>query len=387
MHETTRTLQLRARAKPGALLLLVASGLVLAGCGASATPTPTRTPRPMVTPTPTATIEPTATPVPPTPTPLPENVNPLTGEVVDDSSVLDRIPVGIKVSNWPARYVRPQAGINSADIIYEHYNEGYMATRWTAIFLSEDAERVGPVRSCRLIDLQLPAIYKFVMACWGFSDGVAAIARDMEDLYPNRIASYSLGEEIAPDPFFRDTTRDVPTEHTGYTSPENVRAWAEAHGYTGRQDLSGLVFSDEPPPGGVPATYIHLPYQVLDVEWRYDEDSGRYERWSDGDVHTDYLDGEQLSAANVIVLYVPHWETDIMEDQHNNVYSLEYAIWNSNIAIIFRDGMRYDGYWQRWERTDMLTVTDEDGAVIPLKVGNSFYQVIPAEGLEIAVEP
>jgi hypothetical protein len=368
------------------LLLAAACGLLAAGC-AGPTATPTRTPQPTQTTTPAATAEPTPTPVPPTATPLPENVNPLTGEVVEDSSVLDRIPVGIKVSNWPPRYVRPQAGINSADIIYEHYNEGYMSTRWTAIFLSEAPERVGPVRSCRLIDLQLPASYKFAMACWGFSDGVAQIARDTEDLYPNRIASYSLGEEIAPDPFFRDMTKDVPLEHTGYTSPENVRAWADAHGYSGRQDLSGMTFCQEPHPGGEPATYVRIPYQEMDAEWRYDEETGRYLRWSDGAVHTDFLDGEQLSAANVVVLYVPHWATDIVEDAVNDVYSLEYAIWYSNEAVLFRDGLRYDGYWQRWERVDMLNVTDEEAVPIPFQVGNSFFQVIPVEGLEIVVEP
>ncbi len=35
----------------------------------------------------------------------------------------------------------------------------------------------------------------------------------------------------------------------------------------------------------------------------------------------------------------------------------------------------------------MLTLTDEAGNPIPLKPGNTFFEVIPTEGLEIVVEP
>jgi hypothetical protein len=87
------------------------------------------------------------------------------------------------------------------------------------------------------------------------------------------------------------------------------------------------------------------------------------------------------------VLYVPHWDTTIVEEPHSGALSIEFALWNSNRAVIFRDGVRIDGFWQHWERADMLTLTDEDGNPIPLKVGNTFFEVIPTEGLEIVVEP
>jgi len=362
----------------------------LGGCSAQtveATPTPTRTRVPTSTPLPTFTPSPTFTPTPaftPTPTPWPANVNPLTGEVVADPGLLDRVPVAIKISNWPGQYVRPQAGINSADLIYEHYNEGWFASRWTAIYLGKDPLRVGPVRSGRLIDLELPAIYKAVFACWGFSDGVKEIFRD-SDLYPDRVVSYSLPETVDPDPFYRDFSRDVPLEHTGYTDAGRVRAWAEAHGISGRQPLEGMVFSEKPMVAGQPASYVLVPYRSLDAEWRYDEASGRYLRWSDGEPHTDALDGQQLSAANVVVLYVPHWDTDIVEEPHSGALSIQFALWDSNRAAIFRDGVRIDGFWQRWKRDDMLTLTDEQGNPIPLKIGNTFFEVVPTEGVEIAV--
>jgi hypothetical protein len=367
-------------------VLLAVTSLLggLAGCGGAApavTPTPTRTPSPQATapPEPTAVPEPTATPLPTaTPTVAPD-VNPLTGEVVDNVSRLERVPVAIKVSNWPGQYVRPQAGIDQADLIFEHYNEGWNATRWTAIYLGRDAERVGPVRSGRLIDLELPAIYKAVFACWGFSNGVLAIFLD-SDLYPDQLVSNSIGRTLAPSPFYRDYSRDVPLEHTGYTSPELVRVWAEEHGFTGRQDLQGMVFSQGPTVEGEPAATIRIPWRGHDAEWRYDQASQRYLRWSDGVPHTDALTGEQLSAANVVVLYVPQWNTGIVEEPHSGALSIQFALWNSNRAIVFRDGVQIEAFWQRWERDDMLILTDEEGSTIPLKVGNTFFEVLPAPG-------
>jgi hypothetical protein len=386
-------------------LLFVTAGLAavalassaLGGCSGGAagpTPTPTRTkvpPPPTAAPLPTATPSqvPTPTPTPeftPTPTPRPENVNPLTGEVVDDASVLDRVPVAIKIANtWP-QYVRPQAGINSAELIFEHYNEGWFATRWTGVYLAKDPQRVGSVRSGRLIDLEIPAMYKAVLACSGFSNGVLEIMV-ASDLYPERIASPSVG--VGEPVFFRDFSRDIPLEHTMFTSPVVVREWAAAQGVTGRQGLEGMVFSEEPTVPGEPATRIYIPWYRQDAEWRYDEASGRYLRWSDGEPHTDILDGLQLSAANVVVLYVPQWDTDIVEEPHSGALSIQFALWDSNEAILFRDGIQIKAFWQRWEREDMLTLTNEAGNPIPLKVGNTFFEVIPANEhrIEIAVEP
>jgi hypothetical protein len=319
----------------------------------------------------------------PSATPWPENVNPLTGEVVDDKSKLDRVPVAIKISNWPGQYVRPQAGIDSADLIYEHYNEGWFATRWTAVYLDESPERVGPIRSGRIIDLEIPAMYSAVFANSGFSNGVVRLFRN-SDLYPDWVVSDSLPETIQPRPFFRDHSRNVPLEHTMYTSPALVRDWAAARGIEGEQDLEGMTFSDKPTPDMEPtgpAALVSIPWNRLDAEWRYDEDSEQYLRWTDGAAHVDALSGEQLSVANVVLLYVPQWNTDIVEDPHSGALSIRWALWNEDNpyrpAVLLRDGKRYDAIWNREDRHDMLTLADEAGNPLPFKVGSTFFEVLP----------
>jgi hypothetical protein len=194
----------------------------LTGCMpdiATPTPTPTRTPLFAATALPTDLPQPTMTPIgaalaatdpgpatTATPEALPENTNPLTGEVMADSSVLERIPVAIKIDNYPPAQVWPQNGLNSADLVYEHYNEGWFSTRFTAIYLGQDPEKVGSVRSGRLIDMELPAMYKAAFACSGFSNGVLALMQD-SDLYPDQIASESLPATLSPSPLTCIPTR------------------------------------------------------------------------------------------------------------------------------------------------------------------------------------
>ncbi|MCD6553712.1 MAG: DUF3048 domain-containing protein, partial [Anaerolineae bacterium] len=182
---------------------------------ATPSPTPTWTPTPLPTATPTLTPTPTSTPTvetkssaaqeaaassapassppsantgltggglgslePPTTAgaygsvplvPMAADVCPLTGLKVDQAK-LERRPLAVKISNAPA-IVRPQAGLSFADVVFEHYAEGNL-TRFTAIFLSRDCAKIGSIRSARLIDLEIPAMFKSMFAYSGASIGV-----------------------------------------------------------------------------------------------------------------------------------------------------------------------------------------------------------------------
>ncbi|MCA9966156.1 MAG: DUF3048 domain-containing protein, partial [Anaerolineales bacterium] len=127
------------------------------------TPLPTETAVPATpTPFPTATVEPTVTATQvPTPANLlaaedfTDHINPFTGEYLDDNTNLLRRPIAVKISNSPPEWVRPQSGIGQADLVFEHVTEGPI-TRFTALFYSQTPEKIGPIRSARLIDVELP---------------------------------------------------------------------------------------------------------------------------------------------------------------------------------------------------------------------------------------
>jgi len=86
-----------------------------------------------------------------TETTIPEIVNPLTGLPNTDPSTLNRPAMVVKIDNHPS--ARPQLGINQADIIFEENVE--KLTRLAAVFQSEGADPVGPIRSGRFQDINL----------------------------------------------------------------------------------------------------------------------------------------------------------------------------------------------------------------------------------------
>lgn len=303
--------------------------------------------------------------------PFPPNVNPLTGETVTDPAVLQRRPIAVKISNAPA-VVRPQSGLNAADLVFEHYAEGGV-TRFTAVFYDGDASPIGSIRSGRLIDLEIPRMYDAAFAYSGSSAGVRQ--RIVNSTFFDRVISPDFGHGG----FFRVEDPSKAFEHTLFTDTEGLRAILEERGLNTPPAFNGsMTFREQPPEGGTPASRVEVDYIATDVTWQYDDASGRWLRWTDGEAHSDANTGEQLSFANVIVLAANHVETDILEDMvAGGHYSIEIQLWGEGPASIFRDGQRFDGQWRRNGDTEMVSFYDSSGNTLPLDVGNSFVQLVP----------
>ena len=299
--------------------------------------------------------------------------NPLTGELVSDPAALQRRPLAVKLSNAPAVYTRPQSGLNDADLVFEHTTEGNL-TRFTALIYGKTPPRLGPVRSARLIDIELPAMYDAALGYSGSSNGVAALLQN-SDFRDRILYAWEKG-------YYR-TGEDKPIEHTLYATPELLWEALDEKGQNSPPNFTTTnVFSSEPPPGGSPASALNLDYNWTLVNWRYDPASGRYLRWTDGIPHLDGNTGEQVSAANVIVIAPNHaYDAEICEQINSDgtcaALSVEVQLWGSGGGAVFRDGRRYDVTWERLGRTDSLTFKDSQGNPFPLKIGNSWVQVVP----------
>ena len=142
------------------LFALMITVLLLASCQLGAPTTPTAAPAVQVDASPT--IQPTDAP-----TPQPIVLNPLTGLPVADPALLERMPIMVKVSNFP-REGRPHAGLSFADIVFDYYI-GYGTNRFLAIFYGNDSPSIGPVRSGRLVDAQLVRLYQGILG-YGSAD-------------------------------------------------------------------------------------------------------------------------------------------------------------------------------------------------------------------------
>jgi hypothetical protein len=310
--------------------------------------------------------------------------NPLTGELVADPTVLQRRPIAVKISNYPGNYVRPQAGLSQADLVYEHVTEGDI-TRFTAVIYDETPPDMGPIRSGRLIDLEIPLMYDAAFAYSGSSIGVAF-----------RLGESSFNDRILRSgaPGYYRTGEDIPYEHTFYGDPATWHSVLEERGLNAPPQFNSyMAFSEVAPAGGEPASHVHIAYRdVVSVDWDYDEATRRYLRWTDGERHVDKNNDRQLSAANVLIIFAPH-QTDytICERQVGDVcyyFSEEIQIWGQGQAIILRDGQQFPATWTRSQPEEMLTFVDGDGNPVPLQIGNSWFQIVPTHYTDpVTIEP
>jgi hypothetical protein len=350
------------------------------------TPAPVVVENPTLPPPPTVAAVVVTNEAPPTPavTAEPEtlilekpedfaNRNPFTGELESDPEVLNRRPIAVKIANAPADYTRPQAGLNDADIIFEHWTEGAV-TRFTALFYDTIPENVGPVRSARLIDLELPAMYDAMLAFSGASVGVNQ-RLNASDFSDRLLRSSDPG-------FYRTGDETKPFEHTLYIRLAELWDAVEAEGLNTPPRITTFnAFTEVPPAGGTPAEKILIDYKTEKIEWQWDEASGKFKRWMDFEEHVDANTEEQVAVSNVIFLTPYHVnDPEICEQINDGVcaaLSIQIQLWGSGPAIVFRDGRQFDVTWHREGRGDMLTFKDANGNPFPLQIGNSWVQIVP----------
>ncbi len=314
----------------------------------------------------------------------PEGVNPLTGLLVEDPDNLNRRPVLVKISNWPP-VVRPQSGLGQADHVWEILVEGGV-TRFAAIFLAQEVDHLGPVRSARLSDLPLVRYYSAIYGYSGAAQGT--LDRIRADLF---VAQSAIGGGPCP-PYCRFPQPGLAFEHTLYTTTAALHQAAAEEGMVDQAvDLSGLAFQEEVPAGGIPTPGFALHYRQTTVNWEYDAASGLWWRSQDGEPQLDANTGEPLSAANVVVFEASHIEQDPVRENYWGTanYAFEVRLEGEGRAVLFRDGRYFEGRWVRPAADDRIQFRDQRDDLLPFKPGNTWFQLVPASwfnGYQLVIE-
>jgi hypothetical protein len=350
----------------------------------SPAPTAATTAQPTGSPaTTTATLapgEPTPT-APPVygPDTYPAGINPLTG-LAGQPAELSRMPIAVKISNYPYG-VRPQSGLALADVVFEHLAEAGL-TRFTAVFLHNEAAKVGSIRSARYIDTEIAPMFGAMLVTSGSSLGT------MQHLRSN---PWFLGENVwrlvseessySCPPLCRETPDDANTLFAGTEALRAATAVRAGSTHTGQ---SGFVFGPAPA-GGAPVGEVMVSYSsAAHVAWRFNPAAGMYTRWQEKDssgelaTHIDALTNAPITAANVVVLFVNHQNNFVPEDfRDGGNCGMEIQLWTIGPAKIFRNGHLYEGRWHRDASTQWrLRLEDTNGQNVPLEPGNTWFGVV-----------
>ncbi len=89
---------------------------------------------------------------------------------------------------------------------------------------------------------------------------------------------------------------------------------------------------------------------------------------------TDAATGEPIAVENVVMLFVRH--NDI--DPRPEVELLEVNMQGTGTAYLARDGQLYKLKWQRLADSDVFTLVDDAGNLVPFKPGQTWFEVMTA---------
>lgn len=292
--------------------------------------------------------------------------------VMTDQESASRHPLGIIVENHPD--ARPQSGVNSASIVYEAIAEGGI-TRYLAIYSTNEAEKVGPVRSVRTYYVDWAHGYDAYLAHVGGNyDALQKIPKDK---------IYDLDQFRYSSPYHREYSAGLASEHTMYTSTTKLRSQAATNKYDTANNFTILKFKDDPTTDAekalLPASQeaaIDFSTAQFKVKFVYDKTTNSYKRFLAGKADVDSMTKEQITAKNIIVMTVKRQPTvTAINEQGYNMTTI-----GEGKAKIFLDGKTIDGTWKKTSAEDRELFYDETGKEIVFNRGKFWISVIPPEG-------
>ncbi len=287
----------------------------------------------------------------------------LTGEVPN------RPALAVKIENLPAS--RPQAGLESADLVYEQPVEGGI-TRFIVVFqCQEPAGRLGPVRSVRLVDPDIVSQFSAPSSIplFAHSGGIPEIVQGIE-----AAGLLDVGFDRHPEAFERDPNRNQP--HNLYTTMAELYAAAD--------DPTGVppgMFEYDPrvPSGSKDVSVVRVKgssHFSEAMSWRWDAGKKAWLRFHGDSPHT-MESGVQIAAKNVIFQTVQTHCSGFFDV--NGTCVEEIGSIGTGDAIVFRNGKRIDASWTRNFAEDVTQYLDGRGRPIELTRGITWIILVPTD--------
>ncbi|MGG0720116.1 DUF3048 domain-containing protein [Robertmurraya massiliosenegalensis] len=294
---------------------------------------------------------------------------PLTGMGVKEEST--NRAYAVMVNNDPK--ARPQSGLHKADIVYELLAEGNV-TRFLAVFQSEEADRIGPVRSARDYYIDLAKGYDALYIAHGYSPE----AKEMLDSgYVDNINGMQYDGSL----FKRDSNRVAP--HNSYITTESILKGADNLGYNMDVPPSTLPFLTEEETdtlAGSSAKTAQVSYyssNLFNVIFEYDEETKKYERYSNGERTEDLDSSEPVLLDNIFVVEADH---RLIDDYGRR----EIDLTSGGKAYLLQRGQ-----WQEveWKNVDgKILPFDANGQEVGFVPGKTWVNVVPSDqGIENVV--
>ncbi|WP_069649335.1 DUF3048 domain-containing protein [Caloranaerobacter ferrireducens] len=286
--------------------------------------------------------------------------SPLSGIYAPKEKVLRR-PVAVMYDNHPR--ARWQSGISQAEIIYEFLVEGKY-TRYMALFLLNEPELIGPVRSARPYFITTLLEYDPVYVRCGGSEAAKA---DVKKLKIADIDALTSSKRV----FWRYNKTGKRKPHNLYTSMEVIRKTQKERKYRLKGNFEAFEFNKEDINiDGIQANTVKIEYfDNNTTKYVYDEEDKVYKRYKDGKLHVDELDKSIITAKNIIIQRA---KTKVIDSYGR----LAIELVGKGKGIYITNGKAIDIGWEKKTRESKTLYFDLSGNRIKLNPGNTWIQVV-----------
>lgn len=293
-------------------------------------------------------------------------------KIVDLES--DSRPYAVMINNIGV--ARPlQSGLQDAYIIYEIIVEGGL-TRYMALFMDRDTERIGSIRSARHYYLDYVLENDAIYVHHGQSPQAQS---DFSKLGIDRIVVDNSKTG------WRDKSLNVSSEHTLFTSIEKLNNGISNKRTEREKDLLLNYSVDEidlsKNTNAEVANNIEIKYSSsVTSSYQYDTENKVYKRFVNDKEHKDYVTGEQYTFKNIITYKVKNYT---LEDSENKGRQGIENI-GSGEGYLITNGYAVPITWKKESRESQTVYKYLNGEEIVVNDGNSFIQIQPT-GQDVSI--
>lgn len=300
-------------------------------------------------------------------TPASEQVN-----IVDVNS--KSRPYAIMINNIST--ARPlQSGLQDAYIMYEIIVEGGI-TRYLALFLDANTDRIGSIRSARHYYLDYALENDAIFVHHGQSP------QALEDISTLKIDRIQVNNTTTG---WRDKTLNVATEHTLFTSTDKLKNGLKNLRTERKKDLLLKYKKDEVSlenmENSKKADNVSITYSKgTTTSYQYDAENKVYNRFVNNKEHTDYVTKKQYNFKNIITYQVPNKSIEGDNKGRQDINNI-----GSGEGYFITNGYAVKINWSKECRECQTKYTYTNGEEIEVNDGNTFIQIQPS-GEKLVIE-
>lgn len=273
--------------------------------------------------------------------------------------------LAVKIDDTNAAH--PQIGLEDADVVYIEQVEGGL-TRLAAIFSSVIPERIGPVRSARISDMEILSQYGRVAFAYSGAQKKLLPVIDAANLQ-------NLGAQAQPPSIYTTDTNRVEPVAMVLRADRLMAKIVEKNYQITTASTVGWSFGDAPEGGkSTQSVIMHWPAARYSAEWSESES-----RWLlSHNSRSNLADSGIVLGPTTLVIQIVSITDSEYTDKVGGVTPFSQTV-GSGRGFILRDGKSYQAQWKRPSEAVGTTWTLRDGSEIKFAPGQIWVALTDTE--------